>query len=268
VIRRILLLVGIAWVAVVILAYLFQRRLMYFPDAAEVPDPHRAGLEDTALVAADGTRLRAWYWPGRNGAVLLFLHGNAGDRGDRLNWVAGFHALGWGVFLLDYRGYGGSEGSPSEAGLAQDADAAADFLRDRGVAKVVYFGESIGCGVATALAARRPPAALVLQGGASSVAAVAARHYRFLPIGLIVKDRYDAAAAIGTVPCPVLSIHGSDDGIVPIELGRELHDAAKAARFKEWYEIEGAGHNDVAYAGGRAYYTRVHDFLTRAVNRE
>ncbi|MHC4550837.1 MAG: alpha/beta hydrolase [Planctomycetota bacterium] len=255
---KLLLALGGIWVLLAGLVYLFQRRLQYLPDTSEVGPP-RAGIEDVALHTSDGVALRAWYWPGTRELTLVFFHGNAGHRGDRLEWLEPFHQLGWGLFLLDYRGYGGSRGSPTEEGLYRDAEAAVDYLHGRGVARLVYFGESLGCGVAVEAAVRRPPVALILQAGAASLVGVARKAYPWLPVGLLMKDRFDAAARIPRVRCPVLCVHGSRDELIPVALGRALYDAAPEP--KEWFELSDAGHNDLPWTGGRAYYERIHTFL-------
>jgi len=238
---------------------LFQRRLLYFP-AHDVPPPP-AGIEDITFTAEDGVPLRAWYWPGSRDVTLVLFHGNAGHRGDRLEWMRPLHVLGWGVFLVDYRGFGGSAGSPTEQGLYRDGEAAAAYLRGRGLAKLVYFGESLGCGVAVETAVRRPPAGLICQAGAASLVAVGKRAYPWLPVGLLMRDRYDAAARVGEARCPVLCIHGTDDNTIPIEMGRALFDAVQAPR--EWFAVEGGAHSDLAEVGGAAYYERVHEFLEK-----
>ena len=250
------------YLAVCLGAFVLQRRLQYFPDAAAVPVPPGArwrGLTPVTLRAADGVRLEAFFWPGPRDTVLLLLHGNAGHRGHRLAWMADLHDLGWPVFLLDYRGYGGSEGSPSERGLGLDAEAAVDWLASKGHLRVVYLGSSIGCGVATHLAARRPPVGMILQSGAVSLLPVAQHAYPFLPLGLLMQDAFDVSADAAQVVCPSLSIHGELDELIPSEHGRALHDALGGD--KAWFVVEGAGHNDVVERGGRAYLERIHAFL-------
>jgi len=248
------------WLLLCGLMYIFQRRLQYFPDSGPVPTPRRTGLEDITLTTSDDLKIKAWYWPGkRDTATLLIFHGNAGHRGHRFDWVQGFHARGWGIFLLDYRGYGGSEGSPSEEGFGKDADAAADFLAARGVKKVVYYGRSIGAGVALPLAARRPPAALIIEAGAAAFVEVAKKAYPFMPVGWLMKDRFDSRPLLDRITCPGLFIHGSDDRIVPTALGKELYEAYPAA--KELYTVEGAGHNDTSWVDGNGYYERIDAWL-------
>lgn len=245
-----------------LLAYLFQRKLQYFPDASAVVLPRGErwkDLENVTLEAADGTRLEASFWNGTRRTALLLLHGNAGHRGDRFGWMEPFHRLGYPVLLLDYRGYGGSGGSPSEAGLVQDGVAAFDWLREKGYQDVVLFGESIGCGVAVLVATKRRPRGLVLQSGAISITEVAARAYPFLPVRWFLRDRFELADAAARIDAPALVVHGDEDEIVPLELGRALHDALGGET--AWFVVDGAGHNDVEHAGGRAYRDRVAAFL-------
>jgi fermentation-respiration switch protein FrsA (DUF1100 family) len=255
---RILALIAGAYLLVVALVYLFQRKLQYFP-APEAP-PLPKGAEDVRLEAADGTALRAWHWPGP--FTVLVLHGNAGHRGHRLHIAEGLAAKGYGVLLLDYRGYGGSEGSPTEEGLLLDAEAAVRWLRERGVGRIAYYGESLGCGVAALLAAREPPEAIVLQSGADSLVEVGRKVYPWLPIGLLMRDRYEAVGAMRRVPCPVLSVHGAEDDLIPWMRGRALFDAAQGP--KEWWLVPGAGHDDVIdVAGPVAFFARIDAFLAR-----
>ena len=258
---RLLVVVASVYALVALLAWVFQRRLQYFPDASDPETP--AGWEDVTLASADGTKLRAWHRAGERGTTLLFLHGNAGHRGDCLEWASMFVARGWGVFLLDYRGYGGSGGSPREEGLYADAEAAALWLEARG-ARAAYVGESLGCGVAVELARRRPPKALVLHAGAASLADVAQRAYPWLPVKLMIRDRYDAASRIDAVRCPLFCVHGTADDLIPMAMGRRLFDAAREP--KRWLSVEGAGHNDIPWTGGAAYVDAVHAFLVEATN--
>lgn len=254
---RILALLAGAYLLVMALVYAFQRKLQYFPAPGAPSLPQ--GVEDVRLEAADGTELRAWHWPGA--FTVLVLHGNAGNRAHRLHLAEGLAARGFGVFLLDYRGYGGSSGAPTEEGLVLDALASVRWLRERGAARIAYYGESLGCGVAALLAAREPPAAIVFQSGADSLVEVAKSVHPWLPIGLLMKDRFEAADAMRGVACPVLSVHGAEDELIAVERGRALFDAAAGP--KEWWVVEGAGHNDVIEAAGpAAYFDRVAAFLS------
>ena len=261
-------LLGVAGVyfALVVLVFLFQRRLQYFPWTGdpEIPaGPRYEAVQDVTLTAADGVKLKAWYWPGKKPVTLFIFHGNAGHRGHRLEWVDDLRAMGPGIFLLDYRGFGGSGGSPSEEGLYLDADAAELWLNEHTHGDVVYFGESIGCSVAVDLATRRPPAAMILQSPAISLVDVAKKAYPFLPVSLLMKDRYDSRGKIEVIACPLLFIHGTADRIVPIELGRRLYDAATGE--KEWYEVERGDHNALPWIGGHDYLERIRTFLAARV---
>ena len=263
---RILRTVAIVYLAVAALAYIFQRRLQYMPDASPVPLPRDAGheaMEEFTATAKDGVKVLGWYWPGLRPVDLLILHGNAGNRAHRLEWLEDLRELGLGLCIVDYRGYGGSGGSPTEEGLYLDAEAAEEWLRSRSRSAIVYYGESVGTAVAVELARRRPPAALVLQSAFSSAADVGQRAYPFLPVRLLMKDRYDALSRIREVRCPILFIHGDRDSIVPLRFGRALHDAAPEP--KEWLEVAGADHNDLPWVGGAGYRKAVGDFLGRRV---
>jgi fermentation-respiration switch protein FrsA (DUF1100 family) len=263
---RLAMLLGGAYVVIVVLATLFQRKLQYFPDSSDVPRPRGdtyRDLEDPELITDDGLRLRAWYWPAKRPVTLVIFHGNAGHRGHRLGWIEWFHGMGLGVFLLDYRGYGGSEGFPTEEGLYRDGEAAWRWLAERDAGKLVYFGESLGCCVAVELARRHPPAALILQSGFSAAVDVARRVYPFLPVSLLMKDRYETRRRISEVTAPVLVIHGERDTIIPSDFGRALFDAAAGP--KEWYLVPGADHNDLPWVGGQAYLERMDAFLRRFV---
>jgi uncharacterized protein len=254
------------YIIAVVLVYLFQRKLQYFPDPSEVPLPQGEeylGLETVELTTVDGLHITGWHWPGDRPVTLLIFHGNAGHRDHRLDWIKEFHSSGYGIFILDYRGYGGSEGSPTEEGLYRDGEAALQWLKHKRVSKIVYLGESLGCGVAVELATRHPPDALILQSGFSSALAVARKAYPYLPVRLLMKDRYECMEKIQKIKCPLLMIHGERDSIIPIGVGRDLFEAAKGP--KEWFPVPGADHNDLPWTGGRAYLEKIDAFLRQRV---
>jgi fermentation-respiration switch protein FrsA (DUF1100 family) len=259
---RVMTLALVACLSVLALAYIFQRRLQYFPDPRPVGLPkgiRYQQLREVALRTADEVDLKAWYWPGSNGVTLLIFHGNAGHRADRLPWIASFHQRGYGVFLLDYRGYGGSSGRPSEAGLYRDAAAAWDCLRQLTSDRIVVLGESIGSGVAVELCRHETPAALVIHSGFTSAVDVGKQAYPFLPVKWLLKDRFDNAAKLAGVRCPLLVIHGERDSIIPASHGRRLYELANPP--KELYLISGADHNDLLLVGSDDYYNRIDAFL-------
>ena len=260
---RVVRLVFICYVAITLFLYFFQRRLQYFPATSNpsIP-PGASGLEEFTTTTDDGVEIKGWYWPGTNPLTLVIFHGNGGHRGHRLEWMRMLRdRLGVGLCMPDYRGYGGSTGSPTEDGLYRDAEATLSWLRDRGASSFIYLGESLGTGVAVELARRQPPRALILQSGFSSCVAVAQNVYPFLPVGLLMTDRYDSAAKIGEIGCPVLMIHGEDDRTIPMRYGRALFEAARKP--KEWLTIAGAHHNDLPWIDESKYLGTIEAFVGR-----
>jgi uncharacterized protein len=202
------------YVAVLGGLYATQRQLLYFPDTTR-PDRTLAGVpwvQEAGLVTEDGLALLAWYAPPAEpgGFVVLYLHGNGGNIAFRAARLRRFAEVGWGALLPEYRGYGGNPGLPSEAGLAMDARAALDALGRMGVApeRTLLWGESLGSGVAVRLAAERPVAALLLESPFTSVAALARRRFPFVPVGLLLQDRFDALSRIASVRTPAASHAG------------------------------------------------------------
>lgn len=262
---RVLLLLPAVALFVYIGIPVIERRFIYFPERRIVATPSDVGLEfeELRFSASDGVRLHAWFVPGRRDLTLLWFHGNAGNIGDRSDFLRLLHdELGAGVFLLSYRGYGMSEGTPSEEGTYLDAEAAlaaASAREEVDPKRIVYFGQSLGAAVAVELATRHRPQALVLESAFTSIADMAKLHYPFLPVGPLLRTRYDSLAKIGRVDAPVLMIHGDRDDIAPLEMGRRLFEAA--GRPKAFREIEGAGHNDVHLVGGERYFAALREFL-------
>jgi fermentation-respiration switch protein FrsA (DUF1100 family) len=220
------------YVLVCLFAFVFQKKLVFFPDRAIAADPERAGMpfEDVFFNAGDGVRLHGWFVPSaETDMVVLFFHGNAGNISHRLESIRIFHDLGLSVFIIDYRGYGRSGGSVDEAGTYADARAARSYLvEDRNVApeNIVYFGRSLGGAVAVELAAEHEPRGMILESCFPSLADVGARAYPLLPVRRLLTIRYDSTGRIPGIACPKLVIHSRDDEIVPFELGRRLYELA------------------------------------------
>ncbi len=243
-------------VAVPALAYVFQRRLIYLPSAGPVPPAATVlpGARDVRLETSDGLTLGAWYVPATSpglGVTVLVAPGNAGDRSMRAPLAAALRARGVSVLLLDYRGYGGNPGDPTEEGLARDVRAARDYLvGERGVAprRLVYFGESLGAAVVTELATEHPPGGLLLRSPFTELADVAAEHYPFLPVRLLLKDRFPLAEQIRGVHVPTVVVYGSADSVVPVEQSRTV--ARVAGGPVTSVEEPGADHNDAQLLDG------------------
>ena len=263
--RVLLVLIGVvaaSWLALVVLAWGFQRSLIYLPDRTAPPPP--AGVEAVTLETADGVELGAWYVPARGEptSAVLVANGNAGNRAARLPLAHGLAARGHAVLLFDYRGYGGNRGRPSEQGLVADAHAALAHLKARPELdreRIVYLGESLGSGVVAALAQEAPPAVLVLRSPFPDLAAVGRTHYPFLPVQLLLRDRFPVAEQVASVDVPVLVVLGTADRIIPPPLSHEVADAAGA----QVVAIAGADHNDRALLDGEEFLDAVDSFVRR-----
>jgi len=234
----------------------FQDRLIYFPDPTPPPPPVLLGLDrvaETRLRTADGLDILAWNLPAghADAPMLLYLHGNGGSLAYRADRLRRFEVLGWGALVVQWRGYGGNPGQPSETGLAEDARAGLRTLQEAGVpaARIVLWGESLGTGLAIRLAAEQPRAvaAVILESPYTSLLALARQHYPVLPSGLLLRDRYDSLALIPQVEAPLLVLQGARDVLVPPAMGREIAAAARAP-VRVW-EAPLAGHNELGQAG-------------------
>ena len=252
------LLVGYA--AIVTLAYFAQRSLMYFPERTRTA-PAAAGFpqaEEVELTTSDRERVIAWHVPPRGDKpVVLYFHGNGGSLKWRAERFARIVADGTGLLALSYRGYGGSTGRPSEAGLLRDAEAAYAFATARNPAeRLALYGESLGTGVAVALAAEHKVGKVILEAPFTSAVEIGAAAYPFLPVRLLMHDQFRSDERIARVTAPVLVLHGARDTIVPISHGERLYALIAApkkfVRFAEGY------HGDLDQYGAQA---AVHDFL-------
>jgi fermentation-respiration switch protein FrsA (DUF1100 family) len=257
--------VGIgAYLLIVGALYLGQRHLIFRPDTDRptLGSLGRLGVREVTLKTADGLSLLAWYLPPPEGApILVYFHGNGGHLGYRSERVEQFAAAGFGLLMPEYRGYGGNPGAPSEAGFYADAQAALDFLGDQGIgpARQVFYGESLGTGVAVHMAALGKPAALVLEAPFTSVADVAQDRFPWLPARLLVSDRFDSLKVIGKVTAPILIMQAEDDPIVPARFGHALFAAAPEP--KESLFAARGGH----FAGGYGGIDAATDFLHRRI---
>jgi uncharacterized protein len=271
---RVVLVVVAAWALVVGLAALFQRQLIYLPDRSSPAAP--PGVEAVALATEDGLTLTAWFVPAAGPPVstVLVAPGNAGNRGLRLPLATGLAARGHAVLLLDYRGYGGNPGRPSEDGLVADARAALahlDAREDVDPDRIVLLGESLGTGVVAGLVGgtgSSPSGSgvsvadvpLVLRSPFTELADVGRAAYPFLPVRTLLRDRFPVIEDLRGHPGPVLVVAGDRDRIVPSALSRQVATALDAP----FEAIAGADHNDRALLDGDAYLDAVDRFV-RAV---
>ncbi|HUQ35470.1 MAG TPA: alpha/beta hydrolase [Aestuariivirga sp.] len=254
----------VAYAAVALGMYVFQRKLQYHAENKSLT-PEGVGLLGASvetLTTADGEKIILWHAPAKAGMpTILYFQGNAGEIGDRPLRFNYYHSRGFGVAYLSYRGFGGSSGSPSEAGLMADATAAYDWLMAKGVEpnRIALLGESLGSGVAVQLAAKREVGALALEAPYTSTVEVAAKIYWWLPVHALMKDQFKSIDFIAAVVAPLLIIHGDQDGIIPVEFGRRLFAAANQP--KELEIVQGFGHDvlfeETTWAREAEFFARV-----------
>lgn len=268
--------VVIAYIALALLLFFIQPRLIYLPETGRniIAAPDYVGLayEPVKLSTADGETLHGWFVPATattaaaNGTVLFF-HGNAGNISHRMEYLLMFHRLGYDTLIFDYRGYGQSSGSPTEAGTYLDAQAAWRYLlvtKAIPPSRIALFGESLGGAVAAWLATQETPAALVLASVFTSVPEMAAKIYPFLPVRLLARFDYNTLEYLQSVTCPVFVAHSPQDEIVPFEQGRALYQAAAAP--KQFLELQG-GHNDGFIFMQEEWVKALGEFIHTSLNR-
>jgi len=207
-----------------------------------------AGFSDLRLQDADGTHIAAWYHETRQGyPTVLFFHGSGGNIGNRASYLSELASAGFGVLAIDYRGYGSSEGSPTEQGFYQDARATIDYATHTLhllLKKLVLYGESLGTGVAVQMGTEFSAGAVILQSPYTSTEVIAKKRYPFLPVHLLLKDRFDSIGKIGQVHVPLLIFHGDQDRNIPVREGKMLF--AHANEPKEIVFFPGKGHDDLS----------------------
>jgi fermentation-respiration switch protein FrsA (DUF1100 family) len=243
---------ALIYLGFVALLYVAQRKLMYLPDTTRYAPP-AVGLpqaEEAVLTTADGESVIVWHVPPRGEKpVVVYFQGNGGGLNLRADRFRRLTADGTGLVALAYRGYGGSTGSPSEAGLIQDAEAAYAFAVARyAPGRLVLWGESLGTGVAVALAAQRQVGRVLLESPFTSAAAVASAAYPFVPVRLLMRDQFRSDERIGAITAPTLVLHGAQDRVVPFSHGERLYGLIRAP--KRLVRLAGADHNDHDQHGG------------------
>jgi fermentation-respiration switch protein FrsA (DUF1100 family) len=254
-----------AYLLLMLAGYVLQRRFIYFPNPERVR-PAQAGLtdvEERMLTMPDGVRVVAWYakaMPGK--PTLLYFHGNGGSIAGRTNRIRAYTAMGWGVYMMSYRGYGGSGGAPSEMAIVADARIAYGALLMEGVTPdhLILYGESLGSGVAARLASERKAAGLVLEAPYTSIVDIARAQFPWLPAGLFLTDRYETDKVLPQVRMPLLILHGRLDGLIPIGMGERLLAIANAP--KALVAFPEGRHNNL-YAAGQDAQLKVADWWER-----
>ena len=251
-----------------------DRKVIFFPSREMIHTPSDMGLyyHDVWLTAQDGTKLHGWFVPGTSDYTMIWFHGNAGNISYRVDNLLLFNRrLGISTLIIDYRGYGRSEGMPSERGMYLDAEAALEYLRSSAYNvqddKLIFFGRSLGCAIAVEMATRYKPRAVILESPFTSIEAIAKiarpKPLSFLPLHhtvmWLLKSRFNSLAKMDDIQSPLLILHGSDDDIIGIDMARELF--AAAAEPKRFYEIQGAGHNDTYLTGGEGYFDALREFI-------
>jgi fermentation-respiration switch protein FrsA (DUF1100 family) len=249
-----------------LLLSIFQERLIYFPERQLIATPMDAALqyEDVHLTTSDGVLLHGWYVPADNQqAVLLYFHGNGGNISHRIEALLQFHRIGLSTLIIDYRGYGRSEGEPGESGTYKDAEAAWRYLvvdRKINPGTIVLLGRSLGGAVAAYLASRESPRALILESTFTSIPDRGAELYPYFPVRLLSRFRYDTLNRMKEIRSPLLIVHSPEDEIVPFSHGQHLFQAANEP--KEFLRI-GGGHNDGFVVSAAQYERGLRDFLSR-----
>lgn len=230
-----------------------QRRFLYFPETYR-PDVSAAGVPDARAVTVrtkDGLDLLAWFAPPADDGqpVVLYLHGNGGHIGYRAPRFARLSRFGWGTLLLEYRGFGGNAGAPTESGLHEDAQAGYAALLALGIParRIVLWGESLGSGVAVRLATELEVGAVLLESPYTSITAMGQKKFPWVPVSWLLRDRFDLIGRVGRVRAPVLVMTGAQDNVIPPSMGQAVFAAANEP--KMFWLAPDAGHNALGEAG-------------------
>jgi uncharacterized protein len=263
------LLVLLSFVSLISYGCPMEEQFIFFPSAAieATPKDYGVAYEDLYFTTADGVKLNGWLIlsPGAK-TTLLWFHGNGGNISHRAHGAKLLRdKLAANIFMIDYRGYGRSEGVASEAGTYEDAAAALRYLQGRSEVdreRIVLFGQSLGAAVAADLAGRGECLAVILEAPFASIRDMAKAIYPWLPLGGLVKTRYDVVEKVKKIKAPLLVVHGESDDIVPFAQGKKVFESADGP--KEFHALRGAHHNDTFEAGGGAYFAAMKKFIDGA----
>jgi fermentation-respiration switch protein FrsA (DUF1100 family) len=260
----------IAYLLVLVLLRVFESRLIFFPDYPSRLDgdwhPRGLNVEDVWLTASDGVRLHAWWvLDGEARFTFLAFHGNASNVANRAPTYEFLHGAHVNILALEYRGYGRSEGKPSEAGIYRDAEAAYDYLvksKSKDPKTIISFGQSLGTAVATHLATHRQVAGLVLEAPFPSASQVARKTFWFFPgISLLTYGQFNTRAWLKEIHAPVLIVHCTQDPVIPFQFGQEVYEEALPP--KSFLQINGYCHEESSLIAPTQYHTALQEFLNR-----
>jgi uncharacterized protein len=240
---------------------------VFLPDGSDPGSPpplHGVEGVDVDLETATGLPIHGWWWnAGPEAPAVLFFHGNAGNIASRVGTAEGLVARGVSVFLLEYRGYGRSQGRPSERGIVEDGRAGLEWVSREvgGTGRVVLHGRSLGGFVAAEVGSRTGVAGIILESAFTDLQDMAAAAYPFIPRFLLhrLRGHFDNLAAVSRGDTPVLVVHGTADRLVPVRMGEALLE--RAGDRGQWHGVDGAGHNDLVLVGGREYFDRIAAFV-------
>ncbi len=247
----------------------YEKKGIYFPVREIHLTPKEIGLEfeDVYFSSSDGIKLNGWYIAAKEArATVLFCHGNAGNISHRIDVIYMFYKLGLEVFIFDYRGYGRSQGSPSEEGLYRDAQSAYKYLIEKRNLKeesIVVYGKSIGANVAVDLCSKVKTAALISESAFTSALEMGKKLFPFLPLKWLISIKFDALSKIKNITVPKLIIHSKDDKIIPFRHGKRLFEAAPEP--KEFYPMRG-GHNEALFLAKEDFVNKIDLFLQKHLN--
>ncbi len=258
----------VLFIALVIFAGHFEKKQIFYPEkhVSMTPGMLSMQFDEVTLVTQDKVKINGWFIPAdKPAATLIFCHGNAGNIGDRVSGLKHLHDLGINIFIFDYRGFGKSEGEPSEEGTYRDALAAVDYLKTRKDVdpnKLICYGESLGGAVAVDLASRIKPAGLIVIDSFTSVYRASQDIYPFLPIRWLLRTKYDSLSKMKTIHCPVLIGHSPQDDIIPFHHGQDLYNAANSP--KEFVTLKGS-HEDALYIDNKKVLEQMKHFIHKSV---
>ncbi len=266
----ILLSAAVGYLLLVVLMYFLQSQMVYHPQKSITYTPNDIGLsyEDTTFTTEDGISLHGWYIPTDSNITVLYFHGNAGNISGRLQTIQLLHNLGLNVFIFDYRGYGKSEGRPSEQGTYKDARAAWKYLvseKDIENEQIIIMGRSLGGAVASWLAVHKQPGATILESTFTSAADLGADLYPWLPVRSIIQYNYNTLEYVKKIESPLFMAHSRDDEIVPYQHGKTLFGAANDP--KTFVELRGS-HGSGFWETGEKYRKALQEFLNNNIRNQ